>query len=197
VSDFFEYFDMVDKGTVEGPNAKTTTVGTGRFRLSSGSPAITCRSPGTRITGRLAARMWTDAAKANAYSFNLEKARAMLQEAGVTNLETDCLLTTSTEWNIACQIYQADLSKLGIKLNIKVLETAAWLDQVNNRKYVGGYWSPAAYGQLAPGTTFGGTKAWDPFNNNEGFKRVMPMPNSSRPRVQEPMRPGRSRSMRS
>ena len=63
----------------------------------------------------------------------------------------DCLLTTSTEGNIACQIYQSDLAKLGVKLNIQVLETAAWLDQVNNRKYVGGYWSPASYGQLSPG----------------------------------------------
>ncbi len=60
-----------------------------------------------------------------------------------------------------------------IKLNIQVLEAAAWLDQVNNRKYVGGYWSPASYGQLSPGSTFGGTKAWDPNNNNEGFKSDM------------------------
>jgi ABC-type transport system substrate-binding protein len=87
----------------------------------------------------------------------------------VTQLEMDCLLVTSTEGNIASQLYQADLAKLGIKLNIKALEIAAWLDQVNNRKYNGGYWSPASYGQLSPGTTFGGTKAWDPFNNNQGF----------------------------
>ena len=55
-------------------------------------------------------------------------------------------------------------------MNIRVLETAAWLDQVNNRKYSGLYWSGASYGQLAPGSTFGGTKAWDPFNNNQGFQ---------------------------
>jgi peptide/nickel transport system substrate-binding protein len=276
VFDFFEYFNMVDRATAEGPNAKTTTVGTGPFSFvewvpgdhlsftrnknywQSGRPyvdgvrvAITkdpqamatqleggavdmIRSaplvdynrlkadsayhpvihpnPGTyfviafntlnapfdnkqvrqalnfafdrqRFTDTAtygaatpSSLMWLpgsrayDASKSNAYPFNLEKARAMLQDAGVTQLEMDCLLTSSAEGNIACQIYQADLSKLGIKLNIKVLETAAWLDQVNNRKYIGGYWSPASYGQLAPGTTFGGTKAWDPFNNNEGFK---------------------------
>ena len=78
-----------------------------------------------------------EAAKANAYPFDLDKARALLQEAGVSQLEMDCLLTTSTEGSIACQIYQADLAKLGIKLNIKMLESAAWLDQVNNRKYIG------------------------------------------------------------
>ena len=276
VFDFFEYFNMVDKETVEGPNAKTATVGTGPFSFvewvpgdhlsftrnknywQSGRPYVdgvrvaitkdpqamvsqleggavdmirnaalvdynrlksdaayrpvihpnpgnyfviafnTLNAPfdnkkvrqafnlafdrqrftdtatyGAATPGSL---MWLpgsrayDASKANAYPFDLEKARTMLQDAGVTQLEMDCLLTASAEGNIACQIYQADLAKLGIKLNIKVLETAAWLDQVNNRKYVGGYWSPASYGQLAPGTTFGGTKAWDPFNNNEGFK---------------------------
>jgi len=276
VFDFFEYFNIVDKETVEGPNAKTTTVGTGPFtfvewvpgdhilldknknywqtgrpyadslrvaivkdpqgmvsQLEGGSvdmirslplvdynrlksnpayQAVVHPNPGTYYVigfntlnapfddkkvrqalnyafdrqrfvdtatygaAKPSSLMWLpgspayEASKANAYPFDLEKARAMLQEAGVSQIEMDCLLTTSTEGNIACQMYQADLAKLGVKLNIKVLESAAWLDQVNNRKYVGGYWSPASYGQLSPGSTFGGTKAWDPFNNNEGFK---------------------------
>jgi len=276
VFDFFEYFNMVDKDTVEGPNSKTATVGTGPFTFvewvpgdhltftrnknywQSGRPyvddvrvaitkdpqgmvsqleggaadmirsaplvdynrlksdeayrAVIHPNPGTyfvigfntlnapfdnkqvrqamnyafdrqRFTDTAtygaatpSSLMWLpgspayDASKANAYTYDLDKARTMLQAAGVTQLEMDCLLTTSTEGNIACQMYQADLAGLGIKLNIKVLESAAWLDQVNNRKYVGGYWSPASYGQLSPGTTFGGTKAWDPLNNNEGFK---------------------------
>jgi peptide/nickel transport system substrate-binding protein len=276
VFDFFEYFNIVDKDTVEGPNAKTTTVGTGPFtfvewvpgdhvlldrnknywqtgrpyvdslrvaivkdpqgmvsQLEGGSldmirslplvdynrlksnptyQAVVHPNPGTYYVigfntltapfddkkvrqalnyafdrrrfvdtatygaAKPSSLMWLpgspayEASKANAYPFDLDKARATLQEAGVSEIEMDCLLTTSTEGNIACQMYQADLAKLGVKLNIKVLESAAWLDQVNNRKYVGGYWSPASYGQLSPGTTFGGTKAWDPFNNNEGFK---------------------------
>jgi peptide/nickel transport system substrate-binding protein len=276
VFDFFEYFNMVDKDTVEGPNAKTTTVGTGPFTFvewvagdhltfaknpnywQSGRPyvdgvrvtitkdpqgmvaqlegdavdmirnaalvdynrlkgnpayqAVMHPNPGTyfvigyntlnppldnkKVRQALnyafdrkrfadtatygaatpSSLMWRpgspayDAAKADAYPFDLDRARALLQEAGVTQLDMDCLLTASTEGNIACQIYQADLAKLGITLNIRVLETAAWLDQVNNRRYKGCYWSPASYGQLAPGTTFGGTKAWDPFNNNQGFQ---------------------------
>ena len=276
VFDFFEYFNIVDKETVEGPNAKTTTVGTGPFTFvewvpgdhlaflknknywQSGRPYVDgvrvsitkdpqamvsqveggavdmVRSPPlvdfNRLKGDAAyhavihpnpgtyfvigyntlmppfdnkqvrqalnfafdrqrfvdtatygaatpsALMWApgspayEASKSNAYAFNLDRARSLLQDAGVTQLDMDCLLTTSTEGSIACQMYQADLAKLGIKLNIKTLESAAWLDQVNNRKYAGGYWSPASYGQLSPGTTFGGTKAWDPFNNNQGFK---------------------------
>ncbi len=276
VFDFFEYFNIVDKDTVEGPNAKTTTIGTGPFTFvewvpgdhllfnknpnywQSGRPYVDgvrvvitkdpqglvaqlegsnvdmVRSPPLIDYNRLASNpsyqavlhpnpgtyfvigfntlnppfddkrvrqalnyafdrqrfvdtatygaatpyslMWLpgspayEASKAKFYSFDLDKARSMLQDAGVTQVEMDCLLTTSTEGNIACQMYQSDLAKLGVKLNIRVLESAAWLDQVNNRKYVGGYWSPASYGQLSPGSTFGGTKAWDPFNNNEGFK---------------------------
>jgi peptide/nickel transport system substrate-binding protein len=276
VFDFFEYFNMVDKDTVEGPNAKTTTVGTGPFTFvewvtgdhmtfaknknywQSGKPyidgvrvaiakdpqsmvaqfegqaadvmrspplsdynrlkssadyqAIVHPNPGTYYVigfntliqpfdnkmvrqalnyafdrqrfvdtatygaAKASSLMWLpgspayDPAKANAYPFDLDKAKSLLQQAGVTQVQMDCLLTASTEGNIACQIYQADLAKLGITLSIKVLDTAAWLDQVNNRKYNGGYWSPASYGQLQPGTTFGGTKAWDPNNNNQGFK---------------------------
>ena len=274
--DFFEYFNMVDKETVEGPNSKTTTVGTGPFTFvewvagdhlsfvknknywQSGRPYLDgvrvriARDPQgmvslfegdavdtmrnaplidyNRLKGNPAYQpvvhpnpgnyfviglntlnapfdnkkvrqamnyafdrqrftdtatygsatpsslMWRqgspayEAAKANAYVFDLNRARALLQEAGVAQTEIDCLLVTSTEGGIACQIYQADLAKLGIKMNIRVLETAAWLDQVNNRKYSGLYWSGASYGQLAPGSTFGGTKAWDPFNNNQGFQ---------------------------
>lgn len=276
VFDFFEYFNMVDHETVEGPNAKTATVGTGPFTFvewvpgdhlsfaknknywQSGKPHLDgvhvaiARDPQSMVAqfeggasdmmrnaplvdfNRLKANptyqpvihpnagmyfvlgfntvnapfdnklvrqamnyafdrqrfvdtatygaatpsalLWPpgapayDPAKAKLYAFDLDKAKSLLQQVGVTQLEMDCLLTASTEGNIATQMYQSDLAKLGITLNIKVLDSAAWLDQVNNRKYVGCYWSPASYGQLSPGTTFGGTKAWDPNNNNEGFK---------------------------
>jgi peptide/nickel transport system substrate-binding protein len=276
VFDFFEYFNIVDKETVEGPNAKTTTVGTGPFRFvewitgdhltlvknnnywQTGRPYLdgvrvaiasdpqamvsqfegqaldTMRGPPLGDYNRLKnnpeyqaqvhpnpgtyyvigfntlnppldnkvvrqalnwafdrqrfvdtatygaavplSLMWLpgspayEAAKNNTYTFDLDKAKSLLQGAGVSQLDMDCLYTASTEANIATQIYQSDLAKLGITLNIKILESAAWLDQVNNRKYVGSYWSGASYGQLSPGSTFGGTKAWDPNNNNEGFK---------------------------
>ena len=45
VFDFFEYFNMVDKDTVEGPDAKTTTVGTGPFTFVEW---VARRSPGVR-----------------------------------------------------------------------------------------------------------------------------------------------------
>ena len=36
--DFFEYFNMVDKVTIEGPDAKTKAVGTGPFSLVEWAP---------------------------------------------------------------------------------------------------------------------------------------------------------------
>jgi peptide/nickel transport system substrate-binding protein len=276
VFDFFEYFNMVDRETVEGPNAKTTTVGTGPFKFiewvpgdhlafaknqnywQTGRPyldgvqARVARDPqamvalfegGSLDTMRSApladyARLKDDPAyqavvhpnpgsyycvafntlnapfdnktvrqalnyaidrkrfvdtalygvsqaqdlpwlpgspayeanKQDVYPFDTEKARTLLEQAGVSQIEMDILFTASAEANVLTQIYQADLAKLGIKMNIKVLDTAAWLDQVNNRKYNGAYWSGASYGQLSPGTTFSGSKAWDPSNNNSGFK---------------------------
>ena len=113
-----------------------------------------------------------EAAKANAYPFDLDKApERCCRRPGVSQIEMDCLLTTSTEGDIACQMYQADLAKLGIKLNIKsardarrgwTRSTIASTSAATGRR--------RSYGQLSPGTTFGGTKAWDPFNNNQGFK---------------------------
>ncbi|HEY3058681.1 MAG TPA: hypothetical protein VGL99_06875 [Chloroflexota bacterium] len=46
------------------------------------------------------------------------------------------------------QIHQADMATLGIKLNVRVLDSAVWSDQVNNRKYNGAYWATAARANL-------------------------------------------------
>ena len=38
----------------------------------------------------------------------------------------------------------------GIKLNIRNLDNAAWIDEVNNRKYKGMYFSTLGFAQLSP-----------------------------------------------
>ena len=111
-----------------------------------------------------------DAALEQAYAFDLDKAKSLLASAGVSNLEMDLLLTSSAEGNSMAQIYQADLASLGVKLNIRTLDAAVWLDQVNNRKYVGTYWATAARANLLPGTMLSSSKLSDPLNNNSGFK---------------------------
>ena len=93
-----------------------------------------------------------ESAKDASFALDLDRARALLREAGVESLSIDILLNNSQDGLSLAQIYQADLAKLGITLNVKPLESATWLDLVNNRKYSGVYWSSAARTNLLPGT---------------------------------------------
>jgi peptide/nickel transport system substrate-binding protein len=112
-----------------------------------------------------------EASKENAYPFDLDKAKALLTEAGVTSAELDFLASPNTpEWDLISQIYQADLAKIGIKLNIVKLDQAAWLDQVNNRKYHGFWASTMAVGTGEPVSGISLGRATDPNSNNEGYK---------------------------
>jgi ABC-type transport system substrate-binding protein len=109
-----------------------------------------------------------DAAKANVYTFDLDKARALLQQAGVGKLEMDILLIQSPESTPLMEIYQADLASIGITLNIVKMDLAPWLDNVNNRKYHGLYYSPASIASSV-GTELTTSKIWQVGNNNSGF----------------------------
>jgi peptide/nickel transport system substrate-binding protein len=112
-----------------------------------------------------------DASKANAYAFDIEKAKSLLAQAGVSNLEFD--ITTNTgnaEWTTAAQVYQATLSDLGIKANIRNYDTAAYLDQINNHKYSGVYVGSIAYASVEPVTIIGNSRHLDPSgNSNTGY----------------------------
>src|SRR5438067_7787234 len=112
-----------------------------------------------------------DASKQNAYPFDVEKARALLSQAGASNLEFDITLNTATaEWATAAQIYQATLNDLGIKANVKPYETAQYLDQINNHKYTGVYVGSIAYASVEPVTVIGNSRHLDPTgNSNTGY----------------------------
>ena len=109
-----------------------------------------------------------DDARENFYAFDLDKAKSLLQQAGVGPFSMDMLLITSPESTPLAQIYQADLASLGITLNIVSMDLAAWLDNVNNRKYHGMYYSPASIA-ASVGTELTTSKVWEIGNNNSGF----------------------------
>jgi peptide/nickel transport system substrate-binding protein len=112
-----------------------------------------------------------EAPKVNTYTFDLDKARSLLTQAGAGPFEIDILLYLSTaEYQGMAQIFQGDLAKLGITLNIKTQDVGTWLDQVNNAKYLGLYSGPASLGDLAPATCFTSSKAFAPSSNNSAFK---------------------------
>jgi peptide/nickel transport system substrate-binding protein len=111
-----------------------------------------------------------DAGKAAAYAFDLDKARSLLTQTNTGTFDMDLVLTPTADGQSLAQIYQADLASIGVNLNIKAMESAAWLDQVNNRKYTGAYWSGATRSNLLPGTMLSSSQVWDPQNNNSGYK---------------------------
>ena len=112
-----------------------------------------------------------EASKQNLYSFDLDKARSLLAEAGVSNLELDCnVLGTWPQLVSFAPVYQADLAKIGVKLNVRVLELAIWVDEAVNRKYKGMYLANSSFAQLEPSSTLNNGRATDPNSNNSLFK---------------------------
>ena len=71
-----------------------------------------------------------EAAKLNAYAFDRDSARSLVQQSGVTVPEFDYVVTPGSEADGFGQIYQADLARIGIKMNLKDMDSATWVDQV-------------------------------------------------------------------
>ena len=112
-----------------------------------------------------------DPSRQTFYTFDPDKAKSLLAEVGITDLTLDALYSPSyPELRDFAQVYQQDLAKLGIKINIVNLDSAAWLDQVNNRKYNGLYGSLINYATLEPVTIISNSRHYDPSGNNTGFK---------------------------
>jgi peptide/nickel transport system substrate-binding protein len=79
-----------------------------------------------------------DPAQAHVYDFDLDKAKAMLAAAGEANLETELTWrNNASESQLVAQIYQADLAKIGVKLNLKSLEPAVWNEYAISGKFAG------------------------------------------------------------
>src|SRR5712691_7346187 len=113
-----------------------------------------------------------DEAKNAAVPFDLDKARSLLTEAGVSGLEADLLYIPASYPVLMplTEIYQADLAKIGVTLNIKAMDTATWLAQVNGVQYNGLYVSGDSLGNYSPATPLGASPAWSPAKNNSGYK---------------------------
>jgi peptide/nickel transport system substrate-binding protein len=112
-----------------------------------------------------------DAQKRNAYAFDLDRAKSLLNEAGVSGLSFEFMpLGDYPELTQMAQIYQNDLAKIGVTITIKNVENAAFYDAVNGRKYQGLYSTPNTYAQVEPLTIFTTSRVFDPTSNNSGFR---------------------------
>ncbi|MBV9133159.1 MAG: ABC transporter substrate-binding protein [Chloroflexi bacterium] len=276
IFDFFEYFNQVDQETMEGPNAKTASIGTGPFKFvewvqgdhltftrnpnywKSGRPYVdtfvasardaqamlvqleagaldVAKGPspndfaryrgeaayqpivhsvsgnyflfGLNLgippldnkqvrqalnyaldrnrfvetfmfgTGTAQSLPWPssspafEASKQNFYTFDLDKAASLLKAAGVSELTLDCNVLNAWPQLVSfAPVYQADLAKIGVTLNVRSLELATWVDEAVNRKYKGMYLSNSTFAQLEPSSTLSNGRATDPNSNNSLFQ---------------------------
>jgi peptide/nickel transport system substrate-binding protein len=114
-----------------------------------------------------------DPSKNTTYPYDLDKARALLKDAGVSGFETDILVIGIAQPQLLAftQILQGSLGSLGIKLNIKNMEQAAWLDVVINKKpeYTGFWGSSDTFANVSPGSLFSLSPGWRIANNHSNF----------------------------
>jgi peptide/nickel transport system substrate-binding protein len=112
-----------------------------------------------------------DKAKADAYPFDLDKAKSLLTAAGVTGpVSGDVIMqNSSAELTAFAQVLQSDFAKLGITLTLKPQEQASYLDIVNNWKYQGFWLGGGSFTQLDPATGFTKSRALSVTGNSSAF----------------------------
>jgi peptide/nickel transport system substrate-binding protein len=116
-----------------------------------------------------------DAEKNKAYAFDLDKAKSLVAQSGVTNANFDItwsLAGYASEYQQLATIIQGDLAKIGITANLKPTEPAAFtqIGQGVNPPYSGLRLSAGAFCQLREaGSEFALSRTFGYANNSAGF----------------------------
>jgi peptide/nickel transport system substrate-binding protein len=111
-----------------------------------------------------------EASKQNFYTFDLEKAKALLNEAGISNLTLDFLYTAADPaYAQMGEIYHGDLLKIGVTLNLKTLATAQMLDTIQKQTYNGLYTLNDPWANMEPITLFTSSSSAQHKKNNAGY----------------------------
>jgi peptide/nickel transport system substrate-binding protein len=111
-----------------------------------------------------------EANKQNAYAFDLDKAKSLLSQAGVSTLSLDMIVAAGvTEYATMAQIYQNDLDKIGITLNIKPLLVAQRLDLMQHQTYNGLYAANDTWAAMEPVSFFTSSSIAGVKKNNAGY----------------------------
>jgi peptide/nickel transport system substrate-binding protein len=113
----------------------------------------------------------SEPAKNKLYTFDLDRAQALLKQAGVSNLDLEAIyIGTSAMDTALAQIYQADLAKIGIKLILKPLDAAARSAATNSASFSGLAFYGGSFSMVEPSTFFVISNAWAPAKNSASFK---------------------------
>jgi peptide/nickel transport system substrate-binding protein len=114
-----------------------------------------------------------DAAKDQFYTFDLDKAQALLEASGVSSPSVDFSYSSvSTEWAGIAQIYQSDLAKIGVTLNLKPLDPVTLNTQLRGHAYSGMMTGTNSVGQISP-TQLAFSPFYSPLVAFSGFKSDM------------------------
>jgi peptide/nickel transport system substrate-binding protein len=92
-----------------------------------------------------------DAKRDGFYAFNLDKAGSLVADSGVATPTLDFNYSAvSREWAGIGQVYQADLAKIGVTLNLKPLDPVALNANSRARKFNGEMSGFIPLGQVSP-----------------------------------------------
>jgi peptide/nickel transport system substrate-binding protein len=112
-----------------------------------------------------------DKAKADSFAFNLDKAASMLKEAGASNLDFDFVyIANSAPAAALAQILQADLAKIGVKLQAKGVEAAVQQDMTGKVTYRGMASNNSTFSMLDPSSLFTLSRPWRFDTNASGYQ---------------------------
>jgi len=128
------------------------------------------------IGGTPKALPWTpqnpayDASKVDAYAYDLDKARSLLQQAGVSGAQFDMILPAgSAELASTAQILQGDLAKLGFTVGIRPLDTAPYNQTALSKQGWGLNIGQSLFTQLLPSTITVLSTYYQPSGPQTGF----------------------------
>jgi len=111
-----------------------------------------------------------DAATNRTYTFDLDKARSLLQQAGLSNPSIDFNYSSAiAEFGSMAQIIQADVQTAGLTLNLKPTDPPQLAGMQYQVKYPGIAGGTPLFGQAHPGVQFG-SPYFGPLNNWTGLK---------------------------
>jgi peptide/nickel transport system substrate-binding protein len=133
------------------------------------------------FTGEVRALPWAksspafDAAKNKTYAFDLDKAKSLLGQSGLSNVEFDISWATAgyqAEYQALASIIQSDLQKIGVKTNLKATDPPTFTQQGLGTKppYTGMRLSAGAFAQLSEaGSEFALSRTFGYASNSSGF----------------------------
>ena len=108
-----------------------------------------------------------DTNKNSVYTFDLDRAKSLLQQAGASAINTNVIVYASSPLDTLgfLEIYQAALAQIGVTLNIQTYEPAAWAAAVLGHNYNAMYATGDVQAQLLPISNLNGP-TWRPNPNN-------------------------------